>query len=85
MADSDKGPLDGFYVEKNKILLIVLSVIPCTSGIMLILSLVCFFTAKTSEAKGLAKLLLIIAAVIFVVFFAIGFLSGGMALLMGRR
>ena len=86
MADTDLGPLDKLYVEKNKLLLIVLSVIPCTSGIMFVLSLICFFTAKSSESKGIAKLMLMIAlaimAVVFVLYlilfvFAVAFGRGG--------
>ena len=83
MSDIDQGPLDKLFVEKNKILLIVLSICPCSSFVMLILSLICFLTAKRSESKALAKLLLIIAAVLFVASFVISFMSGGFAMIMG--
>ena len=84
MADSDKGPLDSFYVEKNKILIIVLCFIPCVSFVMLILNLVCFFTAKSTESKNIAKLGLIIAAVVFIVVFILNFALGGMAFFLRR-
>jgi hypothetical protein len=83
MSESQLGPLDSIYVEKNKIVLIILSVIPCTSCVMLILSIVCFFTAKSPESKNLAKLLLIIAAVLVVISLVAQMMMGGLALLTG--
>ena len=55
MADSNQGPLEGFYSEKNKILIIVLSVIPCIACIMFILNLIALVTSKSEASKSVAN------------------------------
>lgn len=77
------GPLDGLYANKNKVMLIIGAVCPCTAGIVFILSLIAFLTAKSEEPKANAKLLLIIWAVMFVLGIVINFAFGGLALIMG--
>lgn len=77
------GPLDGLYADKNKILLIVLAVCPCTSGIVFILSLICFLTAKSPSAKANSKLLIIIALALTLIGMVLGALSGGLSVIMG--
>lgn len=85
MADGNQGPLDSFYVEKNKIIIWVLCFVPCVSCIMLIMNLICFFTAKNPESKNIAKIGLIIAACLVIASFALNFVIGGFAFMAGGR
>lgn len=85
MADSNQGPLEGFYSEKNKILVIVLSVLPCIACIMFILNLIALLTSKSESSKGVAKFGLIANAIFVVVSFILNLAFGGLAMIQGAR
>ena len=59
-----KGPLDGMFANTNIAILVLFAV--CCRGIALILSLVCFFTAKDPKAKSIATIVMIIDGAIIV-------------------
>jgi hypothetical protein len=61
----DLGPLDKMYRDTNIVVLILFGC--CCGFIALILSLVCYFTAKDEKAKSNALLVIIISAVLTVI------------------
>ena len=67
--DIQRGPFDKMYRDTNIAILILFGV--CCNWIAFIFSLIAFLTAKDPTAKSNAKLVMIVAAVAFVVLFGL--------------
>ncbi len=79
---SAKGPLDGMFRDTNKVILVLFGL--CCGIIAFILSLIGFLTAKDSQAKANAQLVMIISGVMMVIGIALQVLGGGMGMMMNK-
>lgn len=77
-----KGPLDGMYANTNIVVLVIFGV--CCRGIALILSAICYFTAKDPKAKSNAMIVMAIDGGLIVVGIILNFVVGFGALMGGR-
>ncbi|MFL5330917.1 MAG: hypothetical protein ACJ8C4_18640 [Gemmataceae bacterium] len=60
-----QGPLDKMFRDTNMVILIIFAL--CCSLIALILSIICFTTAKDPEAKAKAQTVLIVSGVVMAI------------------
>lgn len=79
------GPLDSLFADKNKVLLILGFLCPCTSGIVFLLSIICILTAKTPDAKKNSKLILFIWLILAAVGFVLSFVFGLTGIILGNN
>lgn len=75
------GPLDKMFRDTNIVILVLFAI--CCRGIALILSLICYFTAKDPKAKSNALIVICIDLALVVVAIILN-LTGALAGLAGR-
>lgn len=76
------GPLDKMFRDTNIVILVLFGL--CCRGIALILSAVCYFTAKDPKAKNNALIVMCVDAGLTVLAIILNF-TGALAGLMGGR